>query len=96
MFGSFPGFLGAFRSGHILAGDDFGELDEETTFRHVVEYIQKFLLFVFYQLADLGFFHHPTVYFRIVIHLFEGYFLFLFPIVVADEERGHLVVGITR
>lgn len=94
LLGSFTCFLGAFGSFHFLSGNDFRKLDEEAALSHIIEYIEKFLLLVFNQFAQLGLFHHPTVHFRIVIHFFQRNFFLFLPVIIANEERSHLVVSV--
>ena len=95
MLGGFALLLGAFGAFDLLTRNDFGQLDEEATLRHDIEDVNQFLLLVFYQFVDVRVAHHPAVNLRIVVHLFECDFLFLFPVVIADEEGGDLVVRIS-
>ena len=55
------------------------------------------MLFVFHELAQLGVGHHVEVFVLVARfgHILAGNLLIALPLVVANVEGGHLVVGIT-
>ena len=77
----------------VFAGDDFAQFHEECAFGHVVEDEEHALFLLFKQFAQSGFTHDPRVFVIAGFHVHQRNLGFLFPVVLADEERGQLVFG---
>ena len=78
----------------VFARNDLTQLHEEGTIRHVVEHEEQLLVLILQQLIQMGIFHHIVVLIRSGIHLNTCDLCAFAPILIADEERGHLIFGV--
>ena len=80
----------------VLAGNALLHFHEKAPVGHVVKYINQLLPFILDEFIQLGIFHQPYILVGVGIHFHQRDFFFLAPIIVANKERIHLVLGVAH